>query len=357
MHSSEHEAPHTFSGSAARQISDLVKDLIAPKPWIYWLDLLATFCVAQLGLFVYLRAPLWSALFFAGFLVASLAYLRGVVFAHELIHVRAGTFRGLRIMWNMLFGIPAMFPLFLYEDHKIHHSNQFYGTPEDAEYYAFARGPLFEIFIYLIRIFVVPPLVVGRFMILAPLAWIVPRLRTWVWSLTSPNVALNVKYRREVPADPRVLAIWKLQEFACVVYGAVFLSLMATGVLPWTILLRLYCMFVFISGINYLRVLGGHRFLSDGRPSSHIDQLLDSYTITSWPFFGELWAPIAMRYHALHHLIPSLPYHNMHIAHRRLVTHLPPDSPYRSTIRSSLWEALGEVVASSRTSRAAPNER
>lgn len=351
MTSSEHDLSHSAGGAAARQISDLVKDLIAPNPWIYWFDVIATFCVAQLGLYVYIQSPLWSVPFVLGFLLASFAYLRGVVFAHELIHVRAGTFRKLRTMWNVLFGIPAMFPLFMYEDHKIHHSNQYYGTSQDAEYYAFARGPLFEIVVYLTRIFIVPLLVVGRFLILTPLAWTVPSLRNWVWSLTSPNVALNVKYRREVPTEAGVMAIWKLQELACFCFAVGSFALIVSGMLPWTVLIRLYCMFVFISGINYLRVLGGHRFRSDGTPSSHIDQLLDSYTITSWPFFGELWAPVAMRYHALHHLIPSLPYHNMHIAHRRLIAQLPADSPYRATVRSSLTATLREVVASAYASQ------
>jgi fatty acid desaturase len=302
-------------------------------------------------LYVYTQATPWSGAFLAGFIVASFALLRGGVFAHELVHVRAGTFRGLRLFWNATFGVPTMFPLFLYEDHKIHHSNQFYGTDADAEYYPFARGPLVEIAAYLGRIFTVPLLVVGRFIVLAPLAWLFPPLRAWVWSLTSPNVALNVKYRRKVPTDADVLRIWQIQEFACFAYGAAFVGLIVAGVLPWTILVRLYGLFVFISGINYLRVLGGHRYQSDGRPSSHIDQLSDSYTITSLPVFGELWAPVAMRYHALHHLIPSLPYHNMPKAHRRLMARLPADSPYRATVRTTLWEAIGEIVAAARDSR------
>ena len=51
-----------------------------------------------------------------------------------------------------------------------------------------------------------------------------------------------------------------------------------------------------------------------------------------------------MRYHALHHLLPSLPYHAMGTAHRRLMSCLPEDSPYRMTIRPSLWAAIGDVI-------------
>jgi fatty acid desaturase len=353
MHTIEHASPHSVGGNTVRQISELVKDMIVPRPWIYWLDLLTTFVIAQIGLFYYTQSTLWSAPFFAGFAVASFASLRGGVFVHELVHVRSGTFRGLRAFWNVTFGIPTMFPLFMYEDHQIHHSNRYYGTERDAEYYPFARGPLFEIVAYLARVFTVPLIVVGRFLILAPTAWLFPSLRNWVWSLTSPNTALNVNYRREVPTDPHVLRSWRSQEVACFIFGVAFLAVIVAGFLPWTILLRLYAMFVFISGVNYLRVLGGHRYQSDGTPSTHLDQLLDSYTITSLPVFGELWAPVAMRYHALHHLIPTLPYHNLHKAHRRLMTRLPADSPYRETVRASLREAIGEIVTAARSSRPA----
>ena len=43
-----------------------------------------------------------------------------------------------------------------------------------------------------------------------------------------------------------------------------------------------------------------------------------------------MWAPVGLRYHALHHLFPTLPYHNLKAAHEYLLVHLPPESPYRS---------------------------
>jgi fatty acid desaturase len=55
---------------------------------------------------------------------------------------------------------------------------------------------------------------------------------------------------------------------------------------------------------------------------------------------AELWAPVGLRYHALHHLFPSLPYHNLGKAHRRLMRELPADSPYRQTESPHLWASL-----------------
>ena len=45
-----------------------------------------------------------------------------------------------------------------------------------------------------------------------------------------------------------------------------------------------------------------------------------------------LWAPVGLRYHALLHLMPSMPYHSLGKAHARLCDHLGADSTY---LRSS----------------------
>jgi fatty acid desaturase len=51
-----------------------------------------------------------------------------------------------------------------------------------------------------------------------------------------------------------------------------------------------------------------------------------------------------MRYHALHHLFPTLPYHNMAAAHRRLMKRLPAGSPYRATNRCGFLETAGDLL-------------
>jgi len=81
---------------------------------------------------------------------------------------------------------------------------------------------------------------------------------------------------------------------------------------------------------------------------TYLEQLLDSNTVPGHPILTELWAPLGMRYHALHHVVPSLPYHNMGIAHRRLMSTLPADSPYRRTIRTGLVDAVRNVLDSIR---------
>jgi fatty acid desaturase len=83
---------------------------------------------------------------------------------------------------------------------------------------------------------------------------------------------------------------------------------------------------------------------------SFVEQIEDSNTVTGHPLLTELLFPVGLRYHGLHHMLPSLPYHSLGIAHRRLMAQLPADSPYRSTIRGGFLEAAGELWRSASTS-------
>jgi len=55
--------------------------------------------------------------------------------------------------------------------------------------------------------------------------------------------------------------------------------------------------------------------------------------------------PIGMRYHALHHLFPTMPYHSVAAAHRLLMEQLPLDSPYRATNRNGFLQAAGDLLS------------
>jgi fatty acid desaturase len=89
-------------------------------------------------------------------------------------------------------------------------------------------------------------------------------------------------------------------------------------------------------------VIVSHRYLSTGEPMTLAQQALDSNSFPSPS--AALWAPVGLRYHALHHLLPSLPYHALPEAHRRLMARIPADSPYRATVRSSYCSVLSELL-------------
>lgn len=348
------------SARFVRQVREIVKDLIEPLPIVYWFDMLATFVVAQIGLAWFVFGEPWTPRFWIGYFSAVICFYRGTVFSHEITHFRPGTMRAFRAVWNLLFGVPLMFPEFLYADHPSHHVNHSYGTAHDGEYLPLAHGTWTGIVRFYLLTLLVPVMGVFRFMILAPLAWCVPPLRKRVWAQSTAAVVFNFKHRMTPPTDRGTLWWWRVQEVACFVYGAAFLTAVYyLHLVPWTIFVKLYALFWLVALLNYTRTLGAHRYLRRGEPATYLDQLLDSNTIPGNPLLTELWAPLGMRYHALHHLVPSLPYHNMGRAHRRLMRELPADSPYRRTVRRHLGEAVADVVHhawnSERCSAAAAN--
>ena len=52
---------------------------------------------------------------------------------------------------------------------------------------------------------------------------------------------------------------------------------------------------------------------------------------------------MGLRYHALHHFLPSLPYHSLGRVHRQLLAELPADAPYRQTVREGLLAPLQKL--------------
>lgn len=347
----EHEAANLFM----RQVRALVKDLLEPNPWIFWTDLLLTLAVGQTAFFLfsletasyYVRVP--------AFIVAVFAFYRSTVFTHELSHFRKGTFRGFRATWNALVGVPFLLPAFLYEDHRLHHVNHSYGTDDDSEYLPLASGTAGDLVRYFLKAALVPLLGIFRFVILAPLTWFSASWRRWAWERSSSALAINWSYRRSPEDESTHPVEMRIMEACCFLYGIGFFGLMVFGLMPWTVFFNFYAVFLCVALVNYVRTLGAHRYQGIGEPMSYVDQILDSYTIAGQEPITMLMAPLGMRFHALHHLVPSMPYHNMRKAHRRLVAGLPADSPYHRTIRRTLWQAVGEVMRSVRSTEPSPH--
>ncbi len=326
-----------------RDVHRIVRDLCEPNPAIYYADLACTLIVghAAFACFSSAQAP---AVRTVAFLAAGFAFARAVTFTHEIAHYGARRLRRFKRWWNVLVGVPFLVPSFLYDEHRRHHLKHSYGTTDDSEYLPLAGGSLVDLVRYFGQAPLVPLLGVVRFVLLAPVEWCVPALSRRLWASSTAIVAVNWRFRRVWDYDSAEFRAARRLALACFCYGAGVFTLSACGVLPWTVLGHYYLVFLFVSSVNYVRILTSHRYRSDGRESSYLGQLLDSYTIPGHPILTELWAPLGTRYHALHHLVPSLPYHNLGRAHRRLMARLPADSPYRQTVRPSLVATLREVV-------------
>jgi fatty acid desaturase len=336
-----------FSVREARQI---VKDLFEPKAAIYWTDFLLSLTVGFVGLRLLRRQPLFSPAQIFGYVLACLAFYRAGSFTHELVHLRTGTFKWFRIAWNLFCGIPFLMPSFMYYTHIAHHAKNHYATEGDGEYLPLSRGPAWKIAWYLCQALFIPVLAVVRFLVLAPLGWLSPSLRGWLHRHAS-SLVMDPSYIRPLPST-KDLRIWRVQEAACFLLVAVAAGLFISGVLEPSLLVKYYLVGFGVIEINQIRTLGAHRFLHGGRELTFIEQLLDSVNYPRNPLVTGLWAPIGLRYHALHHLFPSMPYHRLDEAHRRLMAQLPADSPYRQTNSPGLWISMKELWGRAATSTA-----
>ena len=133
-----------------------------------------------------------------------------------------------------------------------------------------------------------------------------------------------------------------LQEFFCFLWLLTLVSvvLFTRGTLPWPFFIQSYTTAVILLTLNALRTLGAHRWSNDEGQMTFEQQLLDSVNYPDNPMIGELWAPVGLRYHALHHLFPAIPYHNLGIAHRKLTNSLPENNIYHQTGAKTLTGAL-----------------
>lgn len=319
---------------------DIVRDLFAPNPWIYWTDFLFHITLGWVAFVLTLRFPLFSAWQLIFYLVTVLAFYRALIFTHELAHLRKSTFRLFRFVWNVSCGFPLMVPSFMYNGvHNEHHKRNVYGTRNDGEYLPFAVEQPYKIVLYLLLIFVLPLLTAGRFILLTPLSFLHRKLRQLIWESAS-SLTIDFSYRRPGPSS-KDEKTWQLQELFTFLYGAAAVVLVLTGILPYQVLVLWYLVSVLIFLLNSLRTLGAHCYRNPGdRVMNFAEQYLDSVNVPGNLFFTALWAPVGLRYHATHHLFPALPYHALGQAHRRLVSDLPDNTLYLQTTRNSLWDAL-----------------
>jgi fatty acid desaturase len=259
---------------------------------------------------------------------------------------------GFTIGWNILIGIPLLIPSFLYSDHRNHHSMRAFGTNDDVEYFPPRLRGIRGGAALLLACFLLPIVYVTRFSTLLIAAWVSPPVRRWMDVRASSLGILGLSRRAAPTAAER--RVWRIQELACVCYLLFCGVLLLTGVVPPVAILHFYSILVALLVLHGIRIIVGHRYESEGNPVNRLDQVLDSYNFTSHRAVTTLMAPLGFNLHALHHLFPNIPYHNMLEAHRRITAALPEGSLYRAVEAPSyfaeVWRFLTRETDKGRVS-------
>lgn len=323
-----------------RAARDLTKDLAEAKPSIYWPDMVGSALVgyAALAGAIVFANPVLVALCA---IVAVLALYRALMFIHDLTHIHRDALPGFRTGWNLLVGIPLLTPSFMYEGvHTLHHKRTQYGTVEDPEYLPLALMKPWSLPLFVIIALLAPAALMLRFAVLVPLGALFPSVRRLVWERAS-SLSINPAFRRRPPEGeikPRVM--W--QEISGMVWAWALLA--STQWLGWRPLLIALAIMSAVAVLNQLRTLVAHLWENEGEAMSVTAQFLDSVNVPPPGRIAEVWAPVGLRYHALHHLMPSMPYHSLPEAHRRLVAALELDSHYHSANHPGMLVLVGRLA-------------
>jgi fatty acid desaturase len=186
-----------------------------------------------------------------------------------------------------------------------------------------------------------------RFGLIAPLSWVLPPMRRVVTQRMS-SLVINHDYVRRAPLAAGAYA----EEAGASAFVWTAATLSRLHVLPRLVIFAWFAVASVTSVINAVRTLAAHRYdHDDSAELTMVDQLLDTCTIAKGgaarrleSIWRALWAPVGLRYHALHHWIPSLPYHNLGRAHRRLANTLAADSPYAATTEPDIATAVAGLL-------------
>jgi hypothetical protein len=333
------ESPNVESFSQVRR---LIEDLFPIRPAVYWSDFLITMGVAWGSFGWMVLTPITAGVQKAAlFTVCTLAFFRGLVFIHEIAHFSSNDLRGFRWAWNSLCGLIFFLPSFTYLAHSYHHRVSTFSTSQDLEYLPWAGLPALEIVLPLLIYPFLPVVMAVRFLVVGPISLVVGgRLREWLLRHAS-TLKMNPRFVwTPISAQDRRLAVQ--EEILCFT-GWMIILLGCYGGHHWSIFRDWYLVSVVVMGINHIRSLARHRYGYTGDPVSFEAQVVDAVTITGVSPLADLLMPTGLRYHSVHHMFQSLPYHALRKAHQRLQQSLPKDHLYFKTLMPGFLPALFNV--------------
>lgn len=330
-----------------RAAAELTRDISTARPDIYWPDMLLS---ALVGFGALAGAILIgdTALALLCGAISVMGLYRALLFIHEITHLHRDALPGFRTAWNLLVGIPLLTPSLMYEQvHTIHHSRMRYGTPEDPEYLPLALMKPWSLPAFILIALLAPVAVIFRWGVLAPLGLLIPKVRQFAWERGS-SLSINPEFRRRPPETQEQRRWFAWQQVGASLWALVVIS--TPFWLGWKPLLVALAVTSLVAMLNQMRTLVAHLWENDGERLSVTAQYLDSVNVPG--LVAGFWAPVGLRYHATHHLLPSLPYHSLHEAHRRLSAHMGAGSTYDGAIHKGMVPLMLKIARSTMGRRA-----
>ncbi len=328
-----------------REAAALTRELSTAKPSVYWPDLIGSALFGYAGLYVAIAGTSPTSRW-TGAMIAVLLLYRAASFIHEITHMKRDHVPGFRWAWNVLVGIPMLIPSFLYEDtHNQHHSKMRYGTARDPEYLPLALMKPWKLLLFMLVASLGSIGFLIRFAVVSPLSLIIPWVRRQTVARLS-TLAINPDYRRAMPTGA-FRRDWVIMETGASLWSIGLLAAVIAGRIP----VEAFAIYLAIVSaalmLNQVRTLVAHLWENDGEVLSVTEQYLDSVNVPPPGLLAEIWAPVGLRYHAVHHLVPSVPYHALPEVHRRLVVKFGQDGNYHKANHPHLRGLIARLVGSS----------
>lgn len=325
-----------------RAARDLTKDIAEARAAIYWPDMIGSAAIGYGALAAAILIDNATLAVVLG-IVSALTLYRALLFIHEISHLHRDALPGFRTGWNLLVGIPMLTPSFMYEGvHTLHHKRTQYGTVEDPEYLPLALMKPWSLPLFVLIALLAPVALLFRFAVLVPLGAVIPPIRQLTWQRFSA-LAINPEFRRRPPeGNLKRRVFW--QEAGGFVWSWLLIgSVFAFG---WRPLLIALAVVSVTAVLNQLRTLVAHLWENEGEAMTVTAQFLDSVNVPPPGMVAEIWAPVGLRYHALHHLMPSMPYHSLPEAHRRLARELGETSTYHGANHAGMGVLVARIARS-----------
>jgi len=316
------------------RMREILKDFHEPEPLTFWADLL---CFSVFG---------WAAITYSSYHFSLPVYLFGVfllykggMLIHEISHL-AKKMKGLRLAYDLLLGYAISYPSYIYDTHLFHHGKKTYGTSRDPEYLYIKSFKGLTLLRPLIAAFFLPLLQWIRFGILP---FLTPFLgRNFQISLFQKysTLVFSMKYVRPLRNEKQSLKRMMREDLICALYKVLLVCLLYFKVLPLDFIILYYGAFVIASLLNMYRALFNHIYANkSGESLSWEDHLMDTATIEPG-LITNLFFINGLNYHALHHLFPDLPYHNLKKAHQKLMMSLEEGHIYRKSVFKNVPELI-----------------